>query len=166
MRAAAAVVHRPPYGLPVLRKDFIVDRYQIVEARAAGADAILLIVAVLDDPTLHEFLDAAHVLGMDALVETHDELEMARARALGATIIGINNRDLKTFAIDLGTTERLAPLAPPDAVLVAESGIFGAAEMERVKQAGASAVLVGEGLIVQPDRAAAVRALRESAADA
>jgi indole-3-glycerol phosphate synthase len=160
LECAAAVAHEPAYGMPVLRKDFVVDPYQIVEARAHGADAILLIVAALADTELVEFLAVARELGMDALVETHDEAEMTRATAVGAEIIGINNRDLKTFAIDLAVTERLAPLAPSGAVLVAESGIFGPAEMARVERAGADAVLVGEGLIVQADRAAAVRALR------
>jgi indole-3-glycerol phosphate synthase len=162
LERAAAVAHDPEFGMPVLRKDFIVDPYQIVEARAHGADAILLIVAALEDAELIEFLAVARSLGMDALVETHDEREMERAAAIGAEIIGINNRDLKTFTIDLAVTERLAPLAPSGAVLVAESGIFGPAEMARVERAGADAVLVGEGLIVEPDRAAAVRALRSN----
>lgn len=165
LEAAAEVAHEARVGMPVLRKDFVVDRYQIVEARAHGADAILLIVAALDDAALGEFKAVAGDLGMDALVEVHDETEMARAAAAGAEIVGINNRDLKTFHVDLAVTERLAPLAPKEAVVVAESGIFGPAEMERVARAGADAVLVGEGLIVQTDRAAAVRALRAGVGD-
>ena len=160
LESAAAVAHQPRNGVPVLRKDFIVDPYQIVEARAHGADAVLLIVAALDDAALLDLRNVARHLGMDALVEVHDETEMARAVAAGAEIVGINNRDLKTFHVDLAVTERLAPLAPEEAVVVAESGIFGPAEMERVARAGADAVLVGEGLITQPDRAAAVRVLR------
>lgn len=162
---AAQAAHAPEFAMPVLRKDFIVDAYQILEARAYGADSILLIVAALDDEELADFRGAAAALGMDALIETHDEREMDRAAKIGAEIIGINNRDLKTFTIDLAVTERLAPLAPPGAVLVAESGIFGPAEMRRLAAAGADAVLVGEGLIVQQDRAAAVRALRAPEAD-
>jgi indole-3-glycerol phosphate synthase len=160
LERAAEVAHASQRRMPVLRKDFIVDPYQIVEARAYGADAILLIVAALDDEDLTWFLAFARELGMGAVVEVHDEEEMARAAAVGAEIMGINNRDLKTFTIDLAVTEQLAPLAPAEAILVAESGIFGPAEMERVELAGADAVLVGEGLIVQQDRVAAMRALR------
>jgi indole-3-glycerol phosphate synthase len=160
LEAAAAIAHG--HRVPVLRKDFIVDAYQIVEARAHGADAILLIVAALGDAELAELLGHARRLGMDALVEVHDDAEMARAAATGAEVIGINNRDLRTFTVDLAVTERLAPLAPKGAVVVSESGIFGATAMARVARAGADAVLAGEGLIVQEDRAEAVRGLAES----
>lgn len=157
---AASIAHRTAAAVPVLRKDFVIDSYQIVEARARGADAVLLIVAALADDALRALLDSARHWGMDALVEVHDEEEMGRAVAAGATVIGINNRDLKTFTVDLAVTERLAPLAPSDAVVVAESGVFGPAEVERLHRAGAHAVLVGEGLITAGDRAAAVRSLR------
>jgi indole-3-glycerol phosphate synthase len=159
MSAAAEVAHAARRGVPILRKDFVIDSYQIVESRARGADAVLLIVAALSDAALAELLSAADQWGMDALVEVHDEEEIGRATAAGATVIGINNRDLKTFTVDLAVTERLAPLAPVGAALVAESGVFGAADVERLQRAGANAVLVGEGLIMAPDRAAAVRAL-------
>jgi len=144
----------------VLRKDFIIDPYQVLEARARGADALLLIVAALDDTALASLLSDVRFHGMEALVEVHDEEELTRASAAGATIIGINNRDLRTFTVDLALTERLAPLAPTDAVLVAESGIFTSNDVERLRQAGAKAVLVGESLITASDRSQAVRALR------
>ena len=163
MERAAKVAHDADPALPVLRKDFIVDAYQVVEARACGADALLLIVAALDDASLSDLLAAARQLGMDALVEVHDEGEMSRAVAAGAGVIGINNRDLRTFAVDLAVTERLAPLAPSEAVVVSESGVRGPAEVQRLVAAGADAILVGEGLITAPDRAEAVRALRSCA---
>ena len=119
----------------------------------------MLIVAALDDASLTSLLAIAADWGMDALVEVHDEPEMASATSSGATVVGINNRDLRTFTVDLAVTERLAPLAPPGAVVVAESGVFGCQEVARLEQAGADAILVGEGLIMAPDRAAAVRAL-------
>ena len=157
--AAASVAAANVRPVPVLRKDFVVDPYQIAEARAHGADAVLLIVAALTDPALAELLAVTASWGMDALVEVHDEGEMDRAAALGAKVVGINNRDLKSFAVDLGVTERLAPSAPGDAIIVAESGVFGAGDVKRLQDAGAHAVLVGEGLITAPDRAAAVQAL-------
>ena len=160
LAAAAAVAHDRAQPAPVLRKDFVIDPYQLVEATAHGADAVLLIVAALDDPTLASLLARAQESGLDALVEVHDEPELDRALAAGATLIGINNRDLRTFAVDLATTERLAPLAPPGAVLVGESGIFTARDVARLGRAGVNAVLVGEGLILASDRAAAIRALR------
>ena len=159
LQNAARVAHGAERPVPVLRKDFVVDPYQIVEARAYGADAILLIVAALDDAALAELLNAAREWRMDALVEVHDEREMERAVRAGVMVVGINNRDLKTFKVDLGVTERLAPRAPAHAVVVAESGVFGSAEVRRLQDAGAHAVLVGEGLITAPDRCAAVRSL-------
>jgi indole-3-glycerol phosphate synthase len=159
MEAASEIAHEAESAVPVLRKDFIVDPYQIVEARAHGADAILLIVAALDDEMLTTLLGAARELGMDALVEVHDEEEMRRATSAGTRIIGINNRDLRTFTVDLAVTERLAPLAAAEAVVVSESGVYGQEDVRRLAVAGAHAVLVGEGLITAPDRAAAVRAL-------
>jgi indole-3-glycerol phosphate synthase len=159
MEIAANVAHVAERPIPVLRKDFVVDQYQIVEARAHGADAVLLIVAALSHRALADLLATARNWGLDALVEVHDEEEMARAGAQGATIVGINNRDLKTFNVDLTTTERLAPRAPEGAIVVAESGVVGPSEIERLARAGANAVLVGESVIVAPDRVAAVRAL-------
>jgi len=160
LELAANVAHSARPLTPILRKDFIIDPYQVLEARARGADALLLIVAALDDAALSGLLGEVRRQGMEALVEVHDEEELARASAAGATIIGINNRDLRTFIVDLALTERLAPLAPSDAVVVAESGIFTAEDVERLRQAGAKAVLVGESLITAPDRSQAVRALR------
>jgi indole-3-glycerol phosphate synthase len=160
LEAVAKVAHDAAEPAPVLRKDFVLDAYQVVEARARGADAILLIVAALSNEALADLLAVTRMWGMEALVEVHDEEEMARAIAVGAAVIGINNRDLKTFQVDLAVTERLAPLAPEGAVVVAESGVFGPQEVQRLAAAGADAVLVGEGLITASDRAAVVRALR------
>lgn len=164
MEQAAQVAHAAERPVAILRKDFLVDPYQVVEAWAYGADAVLLIVAALSDDQLRELMAVVDECGLEALVEVHDESEMARAIALGARNLGINNRDLHTFIVDLATTERLAPLAPAGAVVIGESGVFGPAEIERLWNAGAHAVLVGEGVIVQQDRAAAVRSLRESVA--
>ncbi len=156
---AATVAHLASAPAPVLRKDFVVEEYQLHEALAFGADAILLIVAALDQRMLEQLLAVADRLGLDALVEVHDEEELRRAAAAGAAVIGINNRDLRTFDVDLAVTERLAPLAPPDAVLIGESGIFTAEDAARLAGAGVDAILVGESLIVAADRSAAVRAL-------
>lgn len=158
LTAASAVAHSQ--GVPVLRKDFIVDDYQLTEARVIGADAILLIVAALEQPLLADLLAKAIELGLDALVEVHDADEMRRAADAGAEIIGINNRDLRTFVVDLATTERLTPLAPASAILVAESGIFTRADVERLEGLGVDAVLVGESLILAEDRTEAIRRLR------
>ena len=144
---------------PILRKDFLFDPYQIYEARAAGADAVLLIVAILSDGQLHEFLHLAEALGMEALVEVHDEHEVERALAAGARLIGINNRDLRTFVTDLHITERLRPRIPPDCVVVSESGIATPADAAQVRAWRADAVLVGEAIVTAPDMAAKVRAL-------
>ncbi|MDJ0785943.1 MAG: indole-3-glycerol phosphate synthase TrpC [Myxococcota bacterium] len=147
--------------LPLLRKDFVVDPYQLDEARAAGADAALLIVSALSGELLSSLYEHARDLGLDVLVEVHDEAEMERARALGADLVGINNRDLRQFTTDLATTERLAPLSPEGAVLVSESGIFEPEHVERLTAAGASAFLVGESLMREPDVELALRTLRE-----
>lgn len=147
--------------LPVLRKDFMVDPWQVAEARAIGADAILIIVAALDDGAMTEIEAAAIERGMDVLVEVHDEAEMARAAVLRSRLIGINNRDLKTFVTDLATTERLAPLAPPDALIVGESGIETHGDCERLARSGVRAFLVGESLMRQPDIESATRRLIE-----
>jgi indole-3-glycerol phosphate synthase len=159
MREAAGVAHALPAPRPVLRKDFVVDEFQILEALAFGADAVLLIVAALDQPALIRLHEAALAHGLDALVEIHDENELARAQDAGATLIGINNRNLHTFEVDLAVTERLAGPAAASGIVVSESGIFTAADVQRVQKAGANAVLVGESLITSPDRTSAVRML-------
>ena len=144
---------------PCLRKDFVVDPVQVAEARAAGADAVLLIVAVLGAAGLPACLAAADRLQMDALVEVHTAAEVAVALAAGARLLGINNRDLQTLRTDLGTTERLRPAVPPELAVVAESGIRGAADAARMRAAGADAILVGEGLLRAPDPGLACAAL-------
>ena len=145
--------------LPVLRKDFLVDPWQVAESRALGADAVLVILAMVDDALAAELLAEAARVDLDALVEVHDDTEMARAGRLGAVLVGINNRDLRSFATDLAVFERLAPQAPAGALLVAESGIFTPADAARLQAAGARAMLVGESLMRQPDVAAATGAL-------
>lgn len=141
---------------PILRKDFTIRDYQVYEARVLGADAVLLIVSMLTDQQLSSYLDTADCLGLDAIVECHTEDEVKRAVDLGAAIIGINNRDLSNFTVDLGTTERLRSLVPSDRIVISESGIFTRADVERVEAAGAQAVLVGEALVISPDPAAKV----------
>ncbi len=138
---------RAAVGVPVLRKDFIIDPYQVYEARAAGADAILLIVAALEDAQLADLHALAGELGMAALVEVHNEAELERALKVEAKLIGVNNRDLKTFHEDLGTTGRIANLVPDGVTLVAESAIRSAADVRKMGELGARAVLVGEGLV-------------------
>jgi len=145
--------------LPVLRKDFMYDPYQVAEARAYGADCILIIMAAVDDGCARELEAAALARGMDALLEVHDEKELQRALDLKSKLIGINNRDLKTFATSLDTCERLARLVPPGRVIVGESGILVAADLARLGKAGIAAFLVGESLMRQRDVAAATRAL-------
>ncbi len=145
--------------LPLLRKDFITDAYQVLEARRAGADAVLLIVAVLDAGDLAELIRTTRRLGMEALVEVHDQAEVEAALEAGAEVIGINNRDLRTFSVDLGLTERLRPLIPAGRVVVAESGIHTQADARRMRAAGADAVLVGEALMRAADAVAAAREL-------
>ncbi len=150
---------RAAVDLPVLRKDFMLDPYQIVESRALGADCILLIMAALDDARARELENVALAYAMDVLVEVHDEAELERALRLRARLIGVNNRDLKSLALDLGTTERLAARVPAERMVVSESGLKTAADLARMRAAGASAFLVGEHLMEQDDVAAAVRAL-------
>jgi indole-3-glycerol phosphate synthase len=152
---------RAASSLPVLRKDFMVDPWQVAESRAVGADAILIIVAALGDAEMVEIEAAALERGMDVLVEVHDEPEMERAARLRSRLIGINNRDLRTFRTDLATTERLVPLAPEGALLVGESGINSHADCERLAAAGVRCFLVGESLMRQDDVATATRALLE-----
>jgi indole-3-glycerol phosphate synthase len=146
-------------ALPCLRKDFLVDPWQVAESRALGADCILIILAMIDDALAAELLAEAGRFGMDALIETHDEAEMARACKLGGDLVGINNRSLRTFEVDLAVTERLAMLSPVRALLVAESGIVTPDDVQRVSDAHAQAVLVGESLMRQPDVEAATREL-------
>ncbi|MEO0399163.1 MAG: indole-3-glycerol phosphate synthase TrpC [Pseudomonadota bacterium] len=157
--AEALKAARAEVSLPILRKDFMIDPYQVIEARAWGADCILLIMACLDDALARDLAAAARALSLDVLTEVHDAEEMARAAALGATLIGVNNRNLKTFETSLETTARLAPLAPPDALLVSESGVASASDVSTLIGYGAKAFLVGETLMRQPDVEAATRAL-------
>ena len=147
-------------GLPVVMKDFIVDPSQIVRGIAAGADAILLLASLLDASRLRDFIGLLEAYGCDALVEVHDEEELERAAAAGARIIGVNNRDLRSFHVDLATSERLGAKMPAEAIRVAESGIRVRADVERLRAAGFHAFLVGESLLRQQDRTAAVQALR------
>jgi indole-3-glycerol phosphate synthase len=154
LRAVRAAV-----DTPLLRKDFIVEPYQVIEARAAGADLVLLIVAALDDDRLRGLHDLARELGLRVLVEVHDEPETERAVALGAELVGVNARNLRTLTVDDETFGRLAPLVPADRVLVAESGITGPADVARFVHEGARVVLVGEALVRDGDPEGAVRAM-------
>jgi indole-3-glycerol phosphate synthase len=155
LRAARAVS-----GLALLRKDFVVDPYQLHEAIAAGADAVLLIVAALDQRDLASLHDGARAIGLDVLVEVHDREELRRALDVGADILGINNRDLRDFSVDVQRTESLMSEVPSGVTVVSESGIAGAQQMRRLRERGVHAVLVGESLMRSPDPAAALAALR------
>ena len=154
-----AAVRQAAPGVPVLRKDFVVDPYQLYEARAHGADAALLIVACLSPQELRALLREAMGLWVQCLVEVHTEGELRAALEVGAEVVGINNRDLRTFHTDLAVTERLAPLVPPGRLVVSESGIATREDVERVRRCGVHAVLVGEALVTAPDPGARLRAL-------
>ena len=148
-----------PRGIPVLRKEFVFDPYQVYEARAHGADAVLLIVAMLDPVLLGELRSLTQELWMQSLVEVHDEAQLEQALAVDAEIIGINNRDLRTFKTNLGVTERLAPAVPAGKIVVSESGVSSRENIDRVRAAGAHAVLVGEALVTAADPGARLRGL-------
>jgi indole-3-glycerol phosphate synthase len=145
--------------LPILRKDFVTDPYEVAEARACGADAVLLIVAALEPEQLRDLVAVSKSRGLAALVEVHDEAETAAALEAGARAVGVNHRDLRTFRVDLGLTERLRKLVPKDVAFVAESGIHTAEDARRMREAGADAILVGEALMRAPDPAAQIREL-------
>jgi indole-3-glycerol phosphate synthase len=156
---ADLAIARSMMDLPVLRKDFIVDRTQVFESKALGADAILLLVRVLDGPLLARMLEAAAQAGLEALVEVHDEHELDRALGAGATLVGVNNRDLRDFSVDLSRAERLAGRIPAGVIGVAESGIHDPEDLQRLEAAGFHAFLVGESLLRAGDPAAKLREL-------
>ena len=147
-------------SIPLLRKDFTVDAYMLYEAKVLGASAVLLICAILDKEILTEYIETAHSIGLSALVETHDEREVETALKAGARIIGVNNRDLKTFEVDINTSERLRRLVPKDKIFVSESGIKTPADVQKLRVIGANAALIGETLMRSPDKSAELRKLR------
>ncbi|KAF0186378.1 MAG: Indole-3-glycerol-phosphate synthase [Hyphomonadaceae bacterium] len=158
---ADLIAAREAVNMPIIRKDFMIDVHQMFESRAIGADAILIIMACLEDELAQELFLAAQNLGMDALIEVHNKIELERALKIGGKMIGVNNRDLHSFNIDLATTERLAKLLPKDTLLVAESGIYTHADMQRMQNCGARGFLVGESLMRQNDVAKATKTLLE-----
>ena len=154
---------RANISLPMIRKDFTVDEYQVYQARLMGADAVLLICSLMDTATVARYLELCDSLGLDALVETHDEAEIESAVAAGARIIGVNNRNLKDFSVDFSNAARLRDKIPPEAVYVAESGVRGPEDAAALKQIGADAVLMGEVLMRASDKADMLRRMREAA---
>ncbi len=158
-RAGFLAEARAAGGLPALRKDFVVDAWQLFESRALGADAVLLIAAILDDAQMRDFEATAAALGMGVLVEVHDERELERALRLATPLVGINNRDLRTFEVSLDTTLRMLPEVPADRVVVCESGIAAPADVQRMRAAGVHAFLVGEAFMRAPDPGAALARL-------
>lgn len=152
LERVVAAAHAAQPARPVLRKDFIIDPYQVIEARAYGADAVLLIAAALTQEQLADLLKTARALGMEGLVEVHDEVELERALSVDAAVIGINSRDLRTFQVDLAVCERLAALVLEDRIVVAESGIRSVEDVRRVAEAGVDAILVGESLMTSSER--------------
>ncbi len=150
---------REEVGLPLLRKDFIFDQYQVYESRAYGADALLLIVTILSQEQLEELLSLSHNLGLSCLVEVHNKDEVERALSSSAKIIGINNRNLNTFKVDINTTRRLRPLIPKDRIVVSESGISNRSDVEKLKKWGVNTVLVGEALVTADDIPASMKEL-------
>jgi len=150
---------RPITSLPLLQKDFLIDPYQIIEARSYGADAVLLIVRALNDSVMTDLSFQTQALGMEALVEVHDEYDLGRAIEMGARLIGINNRDLGTFRTDIGTSVRLAGKVPPDVVVVSESGIHGREQILSLRAVGVRAFLIGEVLMKAPDPGQRLREL-------
>lgn len=155
----AAIRAALPEGPPLLRKDFLFDEYQLYESRCQGADAVLLIAAILEQPLLAELIALAKSLDMDALVEVHDQRELERALAARAEVVGINNRDLRTFEVDMATTGRMRPLVPDGKIIVAESGILTREHVLRLEECGVQAVLIGEALVTAPDPAGKIREL-------
>ncbi|MDD3214779.1 MAG: indole-3-glycerol phosphate synthase TrpC [Eubacteriales bacterium] len=154
---------RAEVSLPMLRKDFTVDEYQLYEAKRMGADAALLICALLNTETIAKYLAVCDELGLSALVETHNEAEIRSAVSAGARVIGVNNRNLKDFTVDLSNAARLRSLIPPQTVFVAESGVGSPADVAALRKAGADAALIGEALMRAPDRRAMLRLFREAA---
>lgn len=151
---------------PMIRKDFTVDEYQIYQAKMMGADAVLLICAILDTQTIERYLGICETLGLTALVETHDEKEIQSAVAAGARVIGVNNRNLKDFSVDFSNVSRLRDLIPPECIYVAESGVRNAADVIALRQVGADAVLMGEVLMRAKDKAALLAQMRKAGAEA
>ncbi len=154
---------RAQTALPMLRKDFTVDEYQLYEAKIMGADAALLLCALLDTKTLARYMEICETLGLTAVVEAHDEAEVRSAVAAGARVIGVNNRNLKDFSVDLGNARALRGLIPPGRVFIAESGVRTPADVKALREAGADAVLIGEALMRAADKRAALQAFREAA---
>jgi len=150
---------REHVALPLLRKDFLFDPYQVYEARAFGASAVLLIVAILSDGQLTELISLAHTLGLDCLIEVHDEAELRRALTCGVRLLGINNRDLRTFHTSIETSERLLRLVPPEVIVVSESGLSRGEQLSRLEAQGARAFLIGETFMAAPDPGVPLRAL-------